>query len=92
MGFTDIQVQAHNMVLRHQDGLFLISKYDPKDLVKTGRILESKLVEYLGKPQGLPVGFNIKAFVAVLSVALYNDLADQYTEHQEVVEAAIYLR
>ena len=31
MGFTDIQVQAKNMMLRHQDGLMMVAKYDETD-------------------------------------------------------------
>ena len=60
MGFTDIQVQAKNMMLRHQDGLIMIAKYDETDLTKTGRFLESNLAEYVGKPAGLPEGFDRK--------------------------------
>jgi hypothetical protein len=86
MGFTDIQIQAQNMVLRHQDGLMILAKYDAKDLVKTQRLLESKLAEYVGKPRGLPNPFNLKAFAAELSVALLNDLQDQYAKNQEVIE------
>jgi hypothetical protein len=62
MGFTGIQVQAQNMVLKHQDGLMILARYYARDLVKTQRLLESQLVEHVGKPRGLPVGFNPKAF------------------------------
>jgi predicted transcriptional regulator len=86
MGFTDIQVQAQNMVLRHQDGLIILARYDVKDLAKTVRLLESQLAEYIGKPRGLPDNFNPKAFTAVLSIALLNDLQDQYAQNQEVIE------
>ena len=74
------------MVLRHKDGLIVLGKYDARDLVKTQRLLENQLVEHLGKPGGLPVDFNLKMFAAALSIALLNDLQDQYTEHQEVVK------
>jgi predicted transcriptional regulator len=86
MGFTDIQIQAQNMVLRHQDGLMVLAKYDARDLIKTQRFLESQLAEHVGKPRGLPAGFNPKAFAAVLSIALLNDLQDQYAQSQEVIE------
>ncbi|CAN5281725.1 hypothetical protein BH18THE2_BH18THE2_26560 [soil metagenome] len=86
MGFADIQVQAQNMVLRHQDGLMVLAKYDVKDLVKTQRLLESQLAEHIGKPRGLPDGFNPKAFAAVLSITLLSDLQDQYAQCQEVIE------
>ena len=86
MGFTDIQIQAQNMVLRHQDGLMVLAKYDARDLVKTQRLLESQLAEHVGKPRGLPSSFNPKAFAAVLSIALLNDLQDQYAQSQEVIE------
>ena len=74
------------MVLRHQDGLMILAKYDVKDLVKTQRLLESKLAEYVGKPRGLPACFNSKAFSAMLSLMLFNDLRDQFTQSQENIE------
>src|SRR5215204_4190637 len=86
MGFTDIQVQAKNMVLRHQDGLMIIAKYDSGDLTKTSKLLESQLAEHIGKSRGLPEGFNPKAFTAALSMALLNDLQDQFAQSQEVIE------
>jgi predicted transcriptional regulator len=86
MGFTDIQVQAQNMVIRHQCGLMVIARYDPRDLVKTQRLLESQLAEYIEKPGGLPSSFNPKTFSAVLSVALLSDLQDRYAQSQEVIE------
>ena len=86
MGFTDIQVQSQNMVLRHQDGLMLIAKYDIKDLTKTSRLLESQLAEYIGKPQGLPAGFNPKVFVTLLSIALMRDIQDQFAQRQEQIQ------
>jgi predicted transcriptional regulator len=86
MGFTDIQVQEKNMVIRHQEGLMLLAKYDARDLVKTQRLLESQLAEHIGKPNGLPSGFNVKAFTASLSIALFNDIRDQYAQCQEVLE------
>jgi hypothetical protein len=85
MGFTDIQVQAQNMVLRHQDDLILIAKYDMRDLTKTARLLESQLAEYVGKPQGLPEGFDPKAFSAMLSIALMIDIQDQFAQKQEQI-------
>jgi predicted transcriptional regulator len=86
MGFSDIQVQAQNMVLRHQDGFLLVSKYDPNNLDKMAGLLESKLAEYVGKPNGLPEGFDPKAFTALLSLALLNDIRVQAERVQEATK------
>ena len=85
MGFTDIQVQAKNMMLRHQDGLMVIAKYDETDLTKTGRFLESKLAEYVGKPSGLPEGFDPKKFSTLVSLALMQDIQDKFALKQEEI-------
>jgi predicted transcriptional regulator len=85
-GFTDIQVQAHNMMLRHQDGLMVITKYDETDLTKTGRFLESKLAEYVGKPAGLPGGFDPKKFSTQVSLALMRDIQDKFQQKQEDIQ------
>ena len=85
MGFTDIQVQAKNMMLRHQDGLMVIAKYDETDLTKTGRFLESKLAEYVGKPSGLPEGFDPKKFSTLVSLALMQDIQDKFAQKQEEI-------
>lgn len=85
MGFTDIQIQVKtkNMSIRHQDGLWLIAKYDMNDLTKTARLLESQLAQYRGKPQGLPEDFNCEAFGALLSLALMRDIQDQAAQREE---------
>lgn len=85
-GFTEIIVQAKNLQLRHQDGLMLIATYDANDLSKTARIVESKLAEFVGKPKGLPEGFDPKSFAAYLSLALMGDLQDQFTQRQEQIQ------
>jgi hypothetical protein len=82
MGFTDIQIQAKNMIIKHQDGLTLLAKYDAKDLIKTTKLLEGQLAEHIGQPIGLPEEFNIKAFTAALSITLIQDIQDQHTQKQ----------
>src|SRR5215203_2315626 len=87
MGFTDIQVQAQasNMVLRHESGLLVIAKYDAKDLRRTARLLESQLAEYVGKERGLPTNFSPKNFSALLTIALFRDIEDQFAQRQEQI-------
>ena len=82
LGFTDIQTRAHDMMLKHQDGLMMVTKYDEKDLTKTGRFLESKLAEHLGKPRGLPDGFDCKGFATLVTLALMRDIQYQYQQQQ----------
>ena len=88
LGFTDIQiqVQAHNMSIRHQDGLWLMAKYDMNDLTKTARMLETELAQYLGKPKGLPQNFDVRGFTAYLSLALMTDLQEQSAQRQEQIQ------
>jgi hypothetical protein len=86
MGFTDIQVQAKNMVLRGPDGLMVMAKYDPNDLTRTQKLVESTMAELMGKQKGLPDNFNPKSFAALLVIALLNDLQDQFTEYQESIQ------
>ncbi len=88
MGFTDIQVQTQsfNMVLRHENGLLIISKYDLRDLTKTARLVESQLAQYIGKEKGLPDNFDPKRFSAILASALYMDMQQQLTQKQEQIK------
>ena len=65
------------MSIRHQDGLWLMAKYDMNDLTKTARMLETELAQHLGKPKGLPQNFDVRGFTAYLSLGPTTDLQDQ---------------
>jgi uncharacterized protein YukE len=86
LGFTDIQVQGKNMMLRHQDAGIIVVEYDSNNLTKTARLMESRLAESVGKPEGLPGGFDCKAFAALLSVELFRDLQNQYAQTQKEIQ------
>jgi hypothetical protein len=88
-GITDIAIQpkTKNMVVRGPEGRpMILLPYYADDLTKTQRLAESKLAEVVGKPDGLPDNFDPKAFAALLSIALFNDLKDQFTEQQEIAQ------
>ena len=57
-----------------------------QDLTKTGRFLESKLAEHVGKPAGLPEGFDCKTFATQVTLALMRDIQDQYQQQQEDIQ------
>ena len=52
-------------------------------MTKTGRFLESNLAEYVGKPAGLPEGFDCKAFATLVTLALLQGIKSQYQEQQQ---------
>ena len=56
-----------------------------QNLTKTGRFLESKLAEYVGKPSGLPEGFDPKKFSTLVSLALLQDIQDKFAQKQEEI-------
>jgi hypothetical protein len=85
MGITDIAVRAKNMMIRYPEGI-IITPYHPDDLTKTQKLAESRLAEFVGKPGGLPDGFNPKSFAGLLVIALYNDLEEQFRQQQQALQ------
>jgi hypothetical protein len=66
----------------------IFSKFSLKDLVGTEKGLESKLAECVGKRgrSGLPENFDIKACSAAVTIAIWNDLEEQYQEQKANIE------
>jgi AAA lid domain len=85
MGITDIAVRGKDMMIRYPDGI-IIAPYYSDNLTKTEKLAESRLAEFVGKPGGLPDGFNPKSFAGLLVIALYNDLEDQFREQQQELQ------
>jgi hypothetical protein len=85
-GITDIQVQAKTMLIRGPNGILIMTKYDPDDLTKTQKLAESKLAEQVGKPKGLPANFKAKECATFLGIALVDDLQDQITQAEELLQ------